>query len=149
MNEFEYFVDNNVLSKLTREQRSNEFFRSHCHLPTEVIYEARALRDIDQLRLQEYETTAAVLRQLAAVLSTVPADDTSLLDLYTNTGNADPLLVACALDARSDNDGKLFGPTQVVVSNDKAVQALAAKFDLTVLDEDQFKTLIDGSTGDR
>lgn len=44
---------------------------------------------------------ASVLRWLITVMATVPPDDTGLINLYLNQGSADPLMVACALDARN------------------------------------------------
>lgn len=35
-------------------------------------------------------------------MATISIDDTSLVDLYANLGNADPILVACALDGIRD-----------------------------------------------
>ena len=125
--EREYVVDNNALSRLTRAQRASSFFREHCHIPTEVLYEARGLPDIAALKANEYATTGRVLKTLIEVMATVPVGDTKLVDLYANRGNADPLVVACAIDGQRADNEFLFGPTWVVVSGDKAVRAKAVE----------------------
>ncbi|GAA2567329.1 hypothetical protein [Mycolicibacterium diernhoferi] len=145
MTDYQYLVDNNVLSTLSRDQRASEFFRSFCHIPDEVLYEARGFPDIDELRDCRYETTDAVLRQLLVVMKTVPVADTKLVDLYANRGGADPLIVACALEARSQNDDKLFGPTWVVVSDDDAVREKAAEFEIDRLSAREFSAILDAA----
>ncbi len=142
MTDYQYLLDNNVLSALSRAQRASEFVRAHCHLPDEVLYEARGFPDIRALRAHRYETTDEVLRQLITVMATVPAIDTELIDLYANRGNADPLIVACALDARRQNEDKLFGPTWVVVSDDKAVCAKAAEFGIELRTGAEFAAIL-------
>jgi hypothetical protein len=142
----EYVIDNNTLSRLSRAQRASSFFREHCHIPTEVLHEARGLPDAAALHANEYPTTARVLRILIDVMATVPVGDTSLVDLYANKGNADPLLIACALDGKRDVDQFLFGPTWAVVSGDKAVRSKAVEFGLEVLTSDEFVALLEAST---
>lgn len=46
---------------------------------------------------------------------------------------ADPLLVACAVDAQRENEQYLFAPVWVIVSNDNAVRAKAVEFGIRVL----------------
>jgi hypothetical protein len=138
-----YLVDNNALARLTREQRASEFFFSHCLLPAEVLYEARGFPDADQLGRLEYPTSGRVLRILGEVMATVQADDTSLVDLYANRGNADPMLVACALDGIREADDGLFGWEWIIVSNDNAVRTKAAEFGIETLLSDQFATVLD------
>lgn len=138
-----YLVDNNALTRLTREQRVSEFFLSHCLLPTEVLFEARGFPDADQLGRLEYPTSGRVLRILGEIMATVPTDDTSLVDLYANRGNADPILVACALDGIREAEDGLFGWEWIIVSNDNAVRRTAAEFGIQTLLSDQFSTLLD------
>ncbi|MFH5228158.1 hypothetical protein [Antrihabitans spumae] len=142
MTDFQYLIDNNVLTKLSRDQRASDFFRTKCHVPSEVLHEARGFPDIDSLSTREYPTTPGVLRQLVKVMETVPIDNTRLVDLYANEGNADPLIVACALDAQDANEGLLFWPTWVVVSDDGAVQAKATEFEISVRTSAEFKAII-------
>lgn len=130
LTEYQFLVDNNVLSALSKSQRASKFFRARCRLPDEVLHEARGFPDIEALKTLNYETTADVLRHLIVVMATVPDTDTKLVDLYANRGNADPLLIACALDARTQDEDKLFGPVWVIVSDDEAVRAKAAEFQL-------------------
>ncbi|GAA1868945.1 hypothetical protein [Myceligenerans crystallogenes] len=139
----EYVVDNNTLSRLTRAQRASSFFREHCHIPSEVLHEARGLPDIATLKANEYPTTAGVLKFLIDVMASVPVGDTKLVDLYANRGNADPLLIACALDGRRADNEFLFGPTWVVVSEDKAVRAKAEEFELKVMTNDEFVAVLE------
>ncbi|MDM7888315.1 MULTISPECIES: hypothetical protein [Curtobacterium] len=137
-----YLLDNNALTRLTPEQRSSAFVHEQCRLPSEVLHEARFLPDVDSLRALEYSTDEGVLLHLAAVLQCVPADDTTLIDLYANLGNADPMLLACALDAMAEAELGLFGAEWVVVSNDRAVVTLAGDLGVPTLSSDEFSLVL-------
>ena len=148
MSDYRYLVDSNALSKLTPNQRAGNFFQTRCQIPEEVLYEARWFRDVEELEAVLYRTTGRVLTILIEVMSTVPDDDTSLVDLYANRGNADPLIVACALDAQREVEQGLFGETWVVVSNDKAVRATAQQFGIEVRTSGEFAVLIQAQAQD-
>lgn len=79
-------------------------------------------------------------------MATVPISDMKLVDLYANRGNADPLVVACAVDGQRKSDEGLFGPAWVVVSGDKAVQAMAAEFGIEVKTNGEFIAILEGET---
>jgi hypothetical protein len=138
MNEEKYLVDNNVLSHLSLAQRGSKFFRTRCRLPSEVLHEAEGYPDAKALKDVEYQTSASVLRFLRMVMATVPDDDIALVNLYANKGAADPMLVACALDAKQESASLLFGPTWVIVSNDKAVRAKATEFGVEACTREEF-----------
>lgn len=142
----EYVIDNNTLSHLKRDQRASDYFREHCHIPSEVLYEARFFPDIEELEANEYSVTSRVLTTLIEVMATVPIADRKLVDLYANRGNADPLVVACAIDGQRKSDEGLFGPAWVVVSNDKAVQAKAAEFGIEVKTNIEFIAILERET---
>lgn len=139
-----YLLDNNVLSRLTVEERSLPFIREHCRIPSEVLHEARFLPDAVSLTELEYRTTGRVLYHLQRVMERVPVDDVHLVDLYSGKGNADPLLVACALDAVHEEDEGLFGDDWAIISNDEAVLAMARLFGVTVLTSNEFDPLLHG-----
>lgn len=140
---FEYMIDNNALNQLSKAQLASKLFRGRGHIPSEVLYEARDSPHITELRAYEYVTTPAVLAQLVRVMATVPTSDTKLVDLYANRGNADPLIVACALDAR-DNESKYLNPKEwVIVTDDNAVRYKAEEFGLRTLGNAEFAALID------
>jgi hypothetical protein len=143
LTDYQYLIDNNALSALSKIQRGSRFFRTHCHIPDEVLYEARGFPDIGELKARRYETTTNVLRYLITVMATVPAADTTLVNLYANRGNADPLIVACALEARSRDEDKLFGPVWVVVSDDDAVREKAAEFEIELRASGEFAAILD------
>ena len=143
-----YVVDNNTLNQLTRSQRASRFFRENARIPSEVLHEARGFHDIKDLRRSEYPTTPSVLSYLIRVMAKVPADDTKLVDLYANRGNADPLVVACALEGRHIDSQYLDAPDWVVVSGDKALRAMAQEFGLQVFANAEFAALIDAAEGD-
>ena len=123
-----YLLDNNALGKIGRRERGSDFVKRYCRIPSEVLHEASGYPDIATLTELEYPTTAAVLSILGQVMATVDVGDMSLIDLYHNRGNADPLLVACALDARQANSPFLYGEAWAIVSDDQAVQAKATDF---------------------
>lgn len=128
MNETKYLVDNNALIALGRARRASEFFRAHCHLPSDVMYEAQGFPDLTMLKALTYEVTPKVLEHVRAVMKTIRPGDTCLVDLYKNKGAADPVLIACALDAAEQEDGCLFPDRWVVVTYDKAVIESARGF---------------------
>lgn len=145
MTDYRYLVDNNVLSTLSRDQRASSFFHTHCYIPDEVLYEARGFPDIEELKTRRYEMTDGVLRHLILVMKTVPVTSTKLVDLYANRGNADPIIVACALDAQSQNEDKLFGPTWVVISDDDAVRSKADEFEIERRSGREFVLILDAA----
>ncbi len=138
MSDYRYLVDSNALSKLTSQQRSSDFFRHRCRIAAEVLYEARYFNDIERLKELEYRTTGRVLAVLAEVLTTIQPSDHSLIDLYRNKGNADPLIVACAIDAQREVQTGLFGETWAIVTNDKAVIVKAQEFGIPTFSSTQF-----------
>lgn len=143
-----YMIDSNALSKLSRQQRVSDFFQENCHVPSEVLHEARFFPDIDALKDNEYPMTGRVLEILIEVMATVSVDDTKLVDLYANRGNADPIVVACAVDGQRASQHMLFGPNWVVVSNDKAVRAKAEEFGIEVWTSAEFAAILDGQGHD-
>ncbi|KXP08804.1 hypothetical protein [Tsukamurella pseudospumae] len=143
-----YVIDNNALSQIKRERRAGDFFRQHCRIPSEVLHEAQGFPDIGQLRQLEYPTTPGVIANLIEVMASVPVGETKLVDLYANLGNADPLVVATALDGQRTDDAKLFAPTWTVVTSDKAVQAKAREFGLAVHSNEDFLDLVEAAEGD-
>jgi hypothetical protein len=141
-----YVLDNNALGFVKQEHRASNFFKMHCRIPSEVLREAEGFPDIDELRQLEYRVTESVLARLIEVMASVPVGDASLVDLYANQGNADPLVVATALDGLRSNDSALFALTWTVVSGDKAVQAKAREFDLDVITNQEFLALVEAET---
>lgn len=138
-----YVIDNNALSFLGRKHRGSDFFMQYCRIPSEVLHEAEGFPDIEELKELEYPVTANVLTLLIEVMASVPASDRALVNLYANLGNADPLVVATALDGQRTEEAKLFGPTWIVVSGDKAVLEKAQEFGLAVRNNEEFKTIIE------
>ncbi|GAA2146508.1 hypothetical protein GCM10009844_22660 [Nocardioides koreensis] len=140
-----YLVDNNVLSRLSREQRGSRFFRASCRLPSEVLYEASELPDIADLRRLEYPVCDGVLERVREVMSTVAPGDFKLIDLYRNLGNADPILVATALHAIDVAASSLFEEDWRIVSEDRAVRAKASEFGLRTLGFTEFLSMLPGT----
>ncbi|WP_437771345.1 hypothetical protein [Arthrobacter sp. KNU40] len=134
-----YVIDNNALTFLGPAHRASAFFKQHCRIPSEVLHEADGFPDVEELRQLEYRTNPDMLVALVEVMASVPPEDRKLVDLYANRGNADPLVVACALNGQqSGEEGALFSLTWTVVSGDKAVQAMARRFGVPVLTNEEF-----------
>ena len=142
MDEKFYLLDNNALGRLTITQRASVFVQTSCRIPTEVLYEARGFPDRETLQELEYPTTARVLRAVQEVMSCVEPSDVSLVNLYDNLGYADPFLIACALDGLQDSSEHLFGPSWLIVTNDKGVSAMAVHFELEVLTSEMFADVL-------
>lgn len=137
-----YLVDNNVLSRISREQRRSQFFRDRCRLSTEVLHEASGFPDIEELRKLEYKVDADVLVRVRSVMATLEPGDFKLVDLYRNQGNADPLLIASALQAMERSTETLFHENWSIVSDDAAVRAKATEFGIESLGYGDFVSLL-------
>ncbi|MEW1979662.1 hypothetical protein AB0333_01860 [Citricoccus sp. NPDC079358] len=140
-----FVIDTNTLSQLGRQRRADKFFLENAVIPEEVMHEASGFPDIAALRDNVHPTTPRVLHWLSQIMATVPSADTSLVDLYANRGNADPLVVACALEGHEHDNQMLLSPEWVVVTADEAVRNMAQEFGLTVLSNSEFTALIDGT----
>jgi hypothetical protein len=129
-----YLLDNNALTKLTRAQRSGPFVLEFCRIPTEVLYEATGLPGQCALGELEYKTTAEVLEFLRKVMATVPPGDFKLVDLRSNKGAADPVLVAAAaLHAMDEEAQRLLQDEWVIVTDEQAVARKAAEYGIDTL----------------
>ena len=73
------------------------------------------------------------------------SSDTRLVDLYANHGNADPLVVACALDGKEEDSQYLDPKEWVVVTGDEAVRDKAEEFGLKVVTNEEFAAIIDSA----
>lgn len=135
MNDSFYFLDNNVVSHLTKSQLASSFFTERCRVPSEVFHEAGKR---DAIRGAVYPTTVEVLEALTEVMATIDPSDTGLVDLYANKGNADPMLVACALLETRRTAELLVKPDWFVVSNDVAVRTKAAHVGVNSLTREAF-----------
>lgn len=146
MNDFgqRFVIDTNALSQLGRKRRASEFFLENAVIPKEVMHEAAGFPDIAALHDNVHPTTPRVLHWLSQIMETVPSGDTSLIDLYANRGNADPLVVACVLEGQEHDNQMLLSPEWVVVTADEAVRNKAQEFGLMVLSNSEFAVLIDG-----
>lgn len=145
MNDTKFLVDNNALVALKRDRIRSAFFRTYCRVTIDVLREASEHPDRAALAQDAYELTPAVLEQVRAVMKTVEVGDTGLVDLYKNKGAADPGLIASAIDAIAADEGKLFCDTWVIVTNDRAVEAKAAKFRVATIKPEELAERIDTS----
>lgn len=136
-----YLLDTNLLSKLTEAQRSNAFVREHCRIPSEVLWEAHGLRDHVALAQLGYDTTVDVLDSLRTVMAAVVVGE-KLVDLYSNTGNGDALLLAVALTERQRAEDVLFGDTWIIATDDEGLIEKAGELALPVCRSADFIKLL-------
>ena len=85
--------------------------------------------------------SANVLNLVRKVMH-VPPGDKDLIDLYHVRGNADPILVAIALDAITRSEETLLVEDWQIVTDDEGVKKKAAEFDLKTVTSADFKNLI-------
>ena len=137
-----YLIDTNALSRIGRKSRESTFVRYNCKIPSAVLHEAATFPDIAMLRTLEYPISADVLNLLRNVMSTVPPGDKDLIDLYHARGNADPILVATALDAIAKSEETLLAEDWQIVTDDEGVKKKAAEFNLRTVSSPEFKKLI-------
>ncbi len=139
-----YLIDNNVLAKLTRDELRSDVFQNRSWIPDEVLHEAGEKRRAE-LGMLRYPTGPDVLRQLQRVMASLAPGDTALLDLYRDKGNADPLLVACALVESEMVRSMLFGPEWMIVTDDKAVRSVATNFEINTIGHSSYTLLCAGT----
>ena len=142
MSTVRYLVDNNVLSRIGAGRRASNFFRNSCRLSGEVLHEASGFPDIEALQELDYPIDVDVLGRVREIMSTVRPGDTALVDLYRNLGNADPILIASALQAMDVSAETLFPEEWRIVTDDAAVRAKAAEFGVRTLGHDEFVRLL-------
>lgn len=145
-----YLIDTNALSRIGRKHRGSTFVQDNCKIPSEVLREAATFPDIAILRTLEYPVSADVLNRLREVMATVRPGDKDLIDLYHVRGNADPILVATALDAIAKSEETLLVEDWQIVTDDEGVKKKASEFDLRTVTSAEFKKLVNGpatSTG--
>jgi len=145
MNETMYLVDSNALIALNRHRVRSAYFSTHCRVTADVLWEAREHPERSLLAKDVYELTPAVLEQIRAVMKTVDVGDVALVDLYKNKGAGDPGLIASALEAIAADEGKLLGDTWILVTNDRAVEAKAAEFGITLMKPEALMEHIDSA----
>lgn len=138
MTDVHYLVDNNVLSKMTRVQRARITSRRDCWIPTEVLHEAQGFPDASILAQMEYPLTDTVVEKLRRVLASLTPGDHDLIDLYANEGNADPILIACALDASSATADTLFPDEWIIATDDEALRDKATALSVKTISSDEF-----------
>jgi hypothetical protein len=137
-----YLIDTNALSRIGRKSRGSLFVRDNCKLPSEVLYEAAAFPDIAMLRTLEYPVTADVLNLVKTVMATVQPGEKDLIDLYHGRGNADPILIAVALDAIDKSQVTLLEEDWQIVTDDEGVKKKAAEFGLMAVSSADFNNRI-------
>jgi hypothetical protein len=143
MKDVKYLVDNNALKDLGAARRKAKYFREHCCVSADVLYEARFSRDHAALSTLQVDMNAAALEFVRKIMATVPVGDTSLIDLYGNRGAADPGLIALALEAHDREQATLFPDTWIIVTNDKAVLGAAQDFGIETMTPSTLARLID------
>ena len=146
MSEFgkRFVIDTNTLTSLRLHRRASDFFLENSIIPDEVLREAAGFPDIGNLKLLSRPTTARTLKWLTEVMATVKEGETQLVDLYSNKGGADPLVVAYALEGQEWDSQFIDAPSWIVVTGDDAVRRKAQEFQLQVLSNVEFSDLIDG-----
>lgn len=143
MNEKKYLVDNNALGFIGPRRRSSAFFREHCRVTEDVAWEARYTVKPAVLRGLQVATTPIILNRVPGIMRTVPVGDIRLLNLYSNKGAADPLIVATALALQEKESESLLGDEWIVVTNDGALTAKAKEFGVATAAAEDLAELID------
>jgi len=136
-----FLVDTVTLSKMTASQRTSQFMRERCMVPSEVLYEARGMRDINVVAAPEYVTTVEVLNRVAVVVASLTEQD-KLLNLYENKGNGDVFLLAVALAEAQRTDQMLFGDRYVIATDDKGLRRKAADLEVPTCSSSEFIALL-------
>lgn len=137
-----YLVDTVTLSKMTVTQRSSTFMRSHCRIPEEILFEARGLPDIDALMLLTYPITTVVLENVTVVMATISPGD-KVVDLYSNKGNGDVMLLATALTEMAISSGQLLGDHWMIATDDDGLTRKAHELSVSTCTADKLISYLD------
>ena len=136
-----YLVDTVTLSRMTLEQRATEFMLRFCRIPEEILFEAQGLPDIEALKQLVYPTTVAVLGNVRHVMSTMRPDD-KVVDLYTNKGNGDVLLLATALTEKAVGEMQLIADRWVIDTSDAGLTNKALDLGVPTCSSEHFIGLV-------
>lgn len=137
MSGYRFLLDANVFNLLTDADISSQFFRNYCRIPDEVLFEVRG-KFPDSLDPYRYPMSSEVLTLTAKVMEGLENQGIGLINLYQNKGAADPLLIACAMDANQSESTKLFRFQWVAVTDDAQVRAEARKHDVETMSGIEF-----------
>ncbi len=136
-----YLVDTVTLSRMTANQRGSKFMRTYCRIPEEILFEAQGLPDLDTLKQLKYPITTIVLENVKAVVATLKSGD-KVVDLYSNKGNGDAMLLATALTEMAVNDGRLIPDRWIIATADDGLTRKAAELAVATCSSDEFISLV-------
>lgn len=137
MSRDQYLLDNNTLIRLRAEGRHSIMRRRDCHIIEEVAHEARYLDDVGELEQMRLSVTTTTLRILQRVMASLGPDN-SLVDLYRNKGNADPLLIASALEKVEASETTLLPERWLIVTEDHGLREAATALGVRTLSLAEF-----------
>jgi hypothetical protein len=89
-----------------------------------------------------YEVTTDVLEVVRTVMAAVRPDSYDLIDLYHARGNADPILIAMALDAMAKSRETLFEEDWRIVTDDDGVKDKAAELGVRTISANELRQQI-------
>ena len=142
MNQYKYLLDTVSITQMTKSQLKSKFVQYHCLISEEVLYELRPHASAAYLNELNYEVDVDVLRCIKDIFVDVEIDF-KILDLYSNRGNGDIILLAIALNERNKNSEQLFTLTMYkIVTEDKELRSVAEKLRLETLSTEDFVSLI-------
>lgn len=137
-----YMVDTTPAVKIPREVLETDFFTSYCFFPDEILYELRENKNYSLFRKHSLPTTASVLQNAQnSVLPALPKSS-KLIDLYTNKGNGDILLLSTVLDEQGKDLGKLFQSRWKIVTEDVRLGERAKIYSIDVINTSEFLHII-------
>lgn len=126
-----YLVDTVTLTQMSVTQRGCAFMRAYCRIPEEILYEAGGMPDIDTLSFLDYPVTAAVMEKAKEVLNSITPKD-RVVDLYSNKGNGDVMLLATALAEIEVSAGQLIGDRWIIATADVGLTKKAAELHIPI-----------------
>ena len=143
MNGRRYLLDNNALMALGYNRVRSDYFRDHCLITSDVLWEAGDHRERELLEELTLNQTITFFEYIRAVMREVDVGDTSLIDLYKNQGAADPGLIATVLESVATQQDMLFTEDLCLVSNDAAVVEMGNRFGITTMAPAELAAIFD------
>lgn len=137
-----YMIDTTPAVKIPKNAFGTDFFNSFCFFSDEILYELKDNPNYRLFREHALPATASVL--LHAQNSILPAlpKNSKLVDLYTNKGNGDIMLLSTILDEQNKELGKLFQSKWIVVTEDNGVIDRAKIYSIDSMNTNEFLDLL-------
>lgn len=140
---YKYLIDTTPAVSIPIAMMKTRFFRDQCFFSEEIIHEIGNNKQKNHILPSNIiPVDAKVLSFLSTTVLTGLSNDTKLVDLYTNKGNGDVILIATILSERFKEVGQMFKTDWIIVTSDKGVVRAGLKYDIKCMSKDNFLEIL-------